>query len=266
MLTIEILLTIITLVSLLVASYQDIQTRSVHDGVWLVQIVLSLLLLLIYIFAVEPLSFAIAVTFGLNISFAILLAIVSYIFGLFGAGDSLAIIALGISIPWIFSFIPRIPTAFVFFPPIPLIIFNMIFGVFAVILFIFGRNIRNYSKFGGWFNESRFSVLAKLRLLITCTQVPVTSITAQQFADPAEIYENEQWHVYLPTSMESGELCELQTKEERQRQLCQQNATITNRSYLWMRPQIPGLPIFLFAFILFLCGCNFFLSFLRIML
>ena len=191
------------------------------------------------------------VSIVVNIILAFIIFVLTLYTGLWGGGDAMGILALGFSVPYVFSFIP-IPTKFTFFPPMIFLITNLILGIALYALYFLFVNSVDYFRSKDLFSETSGSLLLKLSMLITARKLAVTEIEEQMFYDPTEEYSEERWriqHSFLMPDLDDDELekLERQTRLERKAK-----AEETGRTYLWHRYQVPGIIAFLISFIYWL--------------
>ena len=91
--------------------------------------------------------------------------------------------------------------------------------------------------------------MGKLAILISGRRVSADVIKTLTHDDPAEKYEDDTWRLYTPLFTEAMEDDEYEKIETKNRETAYQNAKETSRSYLWVRPQPPGLVFLLLAYV-----------------
>ncbi len=247
---VEIYLSVITLICLSINAYNDQKTRYASLRVWIFQIISSLLGIVIYQ-VTEGFSFIVLIGITINIVLAFLLFALTLYTGLWGGGDAMGILALGFSVPFIFSFIP-IPPKFSFFPPMIFLITNLILGIALYTLYFLIFNLIDYIRTKDLFSETSGSLLIKISTLITSRKLPVEEIHEKMFYDPTEEYTEGGWrlqHSFLMPDLDDDELEEL---ERRTRLESKVRAEETGRTYLWHRYQVPGIVPFLIGFVFWL--------------
>ena len=233
----------ITLISLTWASYEDMKHRLVPDKIWLIQIVFALPFLVIWF--IEYADFLMRIVAILNLVFSFILAIVFYMLGSFGGGDSKAIIALSFTTPVYLVGLSLGNVSSKSMPAVLGILTNMLLFILLFALLLLIMNLKSASKYGGLFSETSGSIMGKLAILISGRRVPAEMINALTHDDPAEIYEEDTWRLSTPLFSEPLEDDEYEKVETENRQTAHQNAIDTSRTYIWVRPQPPGL-VFLF--------------------
>ncbi len=260
----QFILVIITLVALSIGAYQDIKTRYTSNLVWLTQGISGLLVVTVC-GILQPYSFL--ELFGILINFAsgLILGFLFYSMGIWGGGDSKALIALSFSSPVIFSFIPMtIPLAFALIP-LFLILANFIFGLVLTIVPIFILNIFNYFKFRKWFiNEHRLSIFTKITFLVTAFQVDPKKLSSTSFLDPAEEFVDNEWVSTKQLFVYNEEDEVLEQKEKELRQSVHSSSILTKREFVWVRAQIPGIVYFWLAYVIWLLWGSILIPFLQL--
>ncbi len=234
---------IISLFCLIWASYKDLKNRLVPDKIWLIQIALALPFLVIWF--IDYANFLMRMVAILNLVFSFILAIVFFMLGSFGGGDSKAIIALSFTTPAYLIGISLIEVSSESIPAILGILTNMLLFILVFALILLFLNLKSASKYGGLFSETSGSFMGKLAILISGRRVPAEVINTLTHDDPAEKYEDDTWSLYTQLFAEQMEDDEYEKMETENREIAYQNAKETSRSYLWVRPQPPGL-VFLF--------------------
>lgn len=238
---------IISLFCLIWASYEDLKHRLVPDKIWLVQIVFALPFLVIWF--IDYANFLMRMVAILNLVFSFILAIVFFMLGSFGGGDSKAIIALSFTTPVYLIGLSLGNVSNESMPAVLGILTNMLLFILVFALVLLLRNLKSKSKYGGLFSETSASVMGKLAILISGRRVPADVIINLTHDDPAEKYEDEIWSLHTPLFSEQMEDDEYEKMEIENRENAHQQAKETSRSYLWVRPQPPGLVFLLLGYI-----------------
>jgi hypothetical protein len=111
--------------------------------------------------------------------------------------------------------------------------------IFTFSLFII--NLVQIRKFGPLFGETSGSFFAKFNVLISARRLEANRIAQLKHEDPAEIYDEENWKLHTPLFMEPMEDEEFERMEKQAREQAVTDVEKTQRTYLWTRPQPPGL-------------------------
>ncbi|RMG42478.1 MAG: hypothetical protein D6732_00995 [Methanobacteriota archaeon] len=247
----EVFLALLTFVCLTIGMIQDIRTRYTSNKLWLTQGGLGFITILVcgLLNPYEPLEL---IGIFLNIGFALFFGFLFFYVGAWGAGDSKALFALGFSTPVVFSFIPMAIPPEMGLVPLFLIILNFIVAIVIILFVVVSINLFNLRKFGNWFKETSGSFFHKAILIMTAFQVPPASIKDESFLDPVESYETG-WKIQYSFFGDYDEDDEvLEARERELRQTIKTKAIETGRSYIWVRPQIPGLVLFWLAYVIWL--------------
>ncbi|MCY3411089.1 MAG: prepilin peptidase [Candidatus Heimdallarchaeota archaeon] len=244
----EIALVLITVFSLSWGAYEDIKSRLAPDKIWIIQIGLSIPFLIIWF--TQNQDFIARALVVSNIILGVIIAFVFAYLGAFGGGDSKALIATSISSPILLSFHEF--TGAVLMPSIFFFLVNMfiLFIIFALFLLIY--NLSTIRTFGPLFGETSGNMGQKISILISGRRLAKDKVENLRFEDPAEKLE-EEWHLWTPlfdTEMLDDD--EFERIEKEQRKEAWENIRYTERTYLWTRPQPPGLVFFVIAYILLL--------------
>ena len=240
---IEYAFVIITLFCLIWAAYSDIRDRMVSDLIWATQFLATLPFLVIWF--IDYATYFMRILAILNLIIAIIMAFGAYWLRVFYEGDRNAILAIGFSTPVFVGGLSLIDVPNSIFPAIlailtNYIIFMIIFGVSILI-----ANLATKSRYGGFFGETSGSVLKKIAILLSGRRVPIDKIKELRYDDPAEEYDGETWKLSKALFIELEQDEDYEKIEKGHRETAHKNASDTARSFLWMRPQPPGM-VFLF--------------------
>ena len=135
------------------------------------------------------------------------------------------------------------------FPSIIYILGNMVIGfiLFAVILFFY--NLIAIKYYGPLFNETSGSLLQKINVMISSRRISSSEVASLKHEDPAEIYTNGLWVLFTPIFQSPLDDEAYEKIETEAREQAANDVKVSNRSYLWVRPQPPGLVFIMFAYI-----------------
>ncbi|MHA2028864.1 MAG: prepilin peptidase [Candidatus Kariarchaeaceae archaeon] len=237
---------LITLIMFIWASIEDVKTRIVQDRVWLI---LMLLALPTYIYWLNEIATEDEKLLSIiNILFSIFVGIAVFIFGL-GGGDSKAIMVISLTTPVTMEnfYFPLIN----FYPVLSilaiLVIFQTYFVLFALSLVI--RNIIEIRRFGNLFEFTEGSKMKKVLTLMAARRVSKSDFAYLKHSDPAEIYLDYKWILYTPVFQANEEDDVAIAKERIMREQAINDASLTQREYLWFRPQPPGLVFITLAYL-----------------
>lgn len=228
----------LTIFCLVWASIEDLKHRLVRDKIWLIQILGGITIFFWWTSISVPSDLILMAV--INITLAIILAYLFFVVGSLGGGDSKAIIAIAVSSPIAISSNLN-KSSIPFFPPILYILANMMLGLLIFTFLLLILNIIQIRRFGPLFSETSGSVLSKINVLISARRIPIEQIVHLKHEDPAEIYENNKWKLYTPVFQEPLEDEEYERVEKEARENAIRNTENTERSYLWVRPQPPGI-------------------------
>jgi preflagellin peptidase FlaK len=174
-----ILRVLMTVAMLTYAGYEDFKYREVSDWVW---IIFAALWLPIDAYEIWIGNLSIT-SFALAIAFSAVLAIVGYIFSLFGEADLLAFLVISVINP----ITPNLGLTPVLFSPIffPLsIISNTVLIAASSVFIILGLNIiGEKGRFEGY---EGLSLVGKLGLLMTARRKEIESVRGPPFEYPLE--------------------------------------------------------------------------------
>ncbi len=228
---------ILTLTCLCIATIEDIKNRSIPDKIWLVQIIGGLLLLIFWMNSnISTESKLLAI---INITIAFIFAYIFFIVGSFGGGDSKAIIAISISSP--VAIADNLSEVEIHFPSIVYILANMMVGLIFFTIILLVLNLYQIKRFGPLFGETSGSLLSKLNVLLSSRRIAASQVENLRHEDPAEIFDGIRWKLYTPIFTEPMEDEEFEKVEREVREKATTDVRETSRSYLWTRPQPPGL-------------------------
>ncbi|MDH5646814.1 MAG: prepilin peptidase, partial [Candidatus Heimdallarchaeota archaeon] len=243
---IELISIVLTLLCLAWGAYEDIKNRLAPDKIWLIQIIGGIIL--IFWWNTEyPNNFIAKVLIVTNILFSILFAMVSFYSGAFGGGDAKAIIALSFSAPFNYLFLNSSVNRTEILPPVLSILLNFLILFILLALIFLANNLASNKQFGSLFNETNGTFFSKFSVLLSCRRVDAAKIHQLQHEDPIEIYTDGAWKLNVsiynpPMDDESYEKMEKKLKEDTISWIEQ-----SSRSYIWVRPQPPGLVFILVA-------------------
>lgn len=239
----EIYWVLVTIVPLLIASYYDFKNRLVPDKIWLIQIALGIGIYSFWILS-NPKFLDILLSI-INFFLSFIIALVVFYLGAFSAADSKALISVSISSPLYFTLVDPYFILDVEFPAIiPYMVnFYIFFILFAI--FLFTNNMISIFKYGSLFSETSGTIFDKIGALISGRRIPREKIKNLKHEDPAEKYIDGKWKLYLPTFQEILDDEEYFKREEKAKREVIQAIENSDRTYLWTRPQPPGI-IFLF--------------------
>lgn len=239
---------IITLGILLWGSYEDLTNRLIQDRVWLTFIILSLPS---YIYWVNTIaSYDDKLISFINILFTIIITFFLFSGGSLAGGDAKALLIIPLTTPITF-WEPDIP----YLDQSPLLSVFLLLFIFAVLMILFAlslliRNLIEIKQYGKLFGKTEGNFLAKINVLISSRRVEFNKIHKLKHSDPAEIYDLGAWRLYAPIFpgfIDDDEAFKLE-KEMREKAL--NDAKLTNREYIWFRPQPPGLMFLTLAYII----------------
>ena len=243
--TVEYLWMLITIPALLIGSYFDIRDRLIPDKIWLIQLFAGLFTLIWWGSTTNDLGLIVYI----NIVLGLIFGLVFFMLGAFGGADSKAIIVLAISSPIKFSFTIMAFDGDEIFPSIFFMLTNfmVIFIIFALILLIY--NISSRSKFGSLFGETGGSRMQKFNVLFSSYRVSPDKLLTMEHYDPVEKVVDDEWVLHTPLfeAPVDDDTWEKQTKIAREKAI--KDSIKTERSYLWIRPQPPGLVFILVAYL-----------------
>ena len=229
----------ITLTILILTSFEDYKNRLIPDKYWAILIGLALPS---YIYWVSQLASSDEkIVSIINIILSIIIAFILFFLGSFGGGDSKALIVLSLTTPitregfnfWFLDFDP--------FPSILAILLFILVYFLAFALFLLMRNIFEIRIYGGLFRHTGGSFLDKFNTLLSSRRVHKSKFSGLKHSDPAEIYLLNKWILYAPVfhgPVEDDEAIKLE-KELREQVI--DDASTTEREYIWFRPQPAGL-------------------------
>ncbi len=247
----ELLFASITFIALTVGAIQDILTRYTSNKIWIIQGASGFILLIIC-GIIEPYTPLELIGIGLNIAFAVFFGFLFLLIGAWGAGDTKALFALGISSPIVFSFIKMEIPPQLSLVPLFLIIANFVYAIAILIFTNLIWNLLSLRKFGNWFKETNASIFIKLVTVLTAVQIPLDKLKVESFLDPIETF-NEKWHIEFSIFNDYNQDDEiLEQQEKKLRKDIREKADETGRKYIWVRPQIPGLVIFWLSYIIWI--------------
>jgi hypothetical protein len=235
----------LTSLCLLWAAIEDIKHRIVPDKVWLIQISLGIVIFFKWLNEVD--SYNRKLIAVINILMGISFFFITFLGGFMGGGDSKAILAISISSPMVFGLEEsELPD----FPAILHILTNMgcMLLMFGFILLLI--NLIQRGKYGPLFSETSGTILSKLYVLLSGHRVVSERLSDLEHEDPLEVFENDQWKLHTPIFVEQLEDEEFEKMEREARIKAAEDAQSTNRSYLWVRPQPPGMVFFLLGYLL----------------
>ncbi len=260
----EILLAALTFICLTIGCYQDVKTRYTSNKLWAIQGIGSAILL-IACGVISPYSFLEIFGIVLNVLFALFFGFLFLYLGAWGGGDSKAMMVLGISSPFVFSFIPMdIPLQFSLVP-LFLILFNMLPAMLLILVITLGYNLISIGAKGVGLPQGSF--VQKLIILITAFPIKPERLTGDSFLDPVEVFENDDWHADAPVFGQFDEEDEVLERRERERRNEVRNQALAmKKAYVWVRPQIPGLLLFWIAYVIWLFYGSIGLPFLAVLL
>lgn len=239
----------LSLFCLIIASYFDLKQRWIPDKLWLFQISLGIIIDVIWFLSNN--NFLLKISAVINISFGLIIGLIVLIFGFMGGGDSKAIFALSISTPIPINYFGVIDNIRINLAIIQ-ILFNMIFGILIFALFLLVFNLLSIRYKGPLFSETSGSYLAKFMILITSRRVDLEHLEALKHEDPIERYIDEKWMLSHQIFQQLLDDEEYNAMEHKMKLEAIQNFKSTNRTYLWVRPQPPGLVFILFGYIIFI--------------
>lgn len=238
---------IITIIILVLASLEDYKNRIIPDKFWGILIVLALPS---YLYWTSEIATSNEIFLSIiNIILSIIIAFLLFFLGSFGGGDSKALIVLSLTTPvtrdefrfWFVDFDP--------FPSIfAILLFLLVyFLAFAIILLL--RNIFEIRLYGRLFQHTEGSTMEKFNTLLSSRRVHATELSRLKHSDPAEIYQQEKWVLLAPVfqgPVEDDEAIRLETELRDQ---VIHDARITEREYIWFRPQPPGLIVITLSYL-----------------
>lgn len=239
------MLIVITVVCLVWATIEDVRKRIVPDKIWLIQICCSIPFLVIWY--INNNNFIARVIVLSNIILGFIIAIVFLYAGGWGGGDSKGLIAISISSPISFSlWSPKLSVAIV--PPIFYFMVNLFLCFLSLALIFLVQNFYSIREFGPLFSETNGKFGSKISILLSGRRIAREKVENLKFEDPAEIFDGA-WYLYTPLFEEVLDDEEYQIKEKEARDKAWSHISQSNRSYLWTRPQPPGLLLFLIAYV-----------------
>ncbi len=240
----ELWLSVLTLICLVWASIEDIKNRLVPDKIWLIQIGIAIPLLIAwYNSNTDFIDRAIVIT---NIILGFVFGFTFLYFGAFGGGDSKALIAMSISSPFLYTIVEY--EALVFMPPIFFFIVNLFVCFIILALILFVMNMMSIRKFGPLFGETNGGIGSKISILFSGRRLARDQIENLKHEDPAERF-NGAWFLYTPLFETPLEDDEYEIIEREARAKAWEDISNSARTYLWTRPQPPGLVLFIFAYL-----------------
>jgi Flp pilus assembly protein protease CpaA len=237
----------ITIIILIITSYQDYKNRIIPDKYWAILITLSFPSYIYWI--LEIASSEEKIISIINIILSLIIAFLLFFLGSFGGGDSKALIVLSLTTP-----VTRDGYEFLFlqFDPFPsifaILLFLLIyFLAFAFLLLL--RNLFEIRSYGSPFRHTEGSLIAKLNTLLSSRRIRTSKLNSIKHSDPAEIFETDKWILYAPVFQGPIE-DDVAIKLERElRESVIQDAISTEREYIWFRPQPPGLIVITLSYL-----------------
>lgn len=241
---IELILSLTTIICLAWAAIEDIKNRLVPDKIWIIQILIAAIGL--FFWFGDNIGFIERIVVISNIILGIVLGFAFVSFGAFGGGDGKALIATSISSPFLYTFAKVDQTLFM--PPIFFLLTNMFFFflLFAIMLLI--NNIYSINKMGPLFSETSGSLLTKFSILISGRRTKRENVEYLMHEDPAEILDGA-WKLHTPLFSEPLTDEEYEKIEKETRNKVWNDIQAGKRTYLWTRPQPPGLVFFVLAYL-----------------
>ena len=146
-------------------------------------------------------------------------------------------------------------------PPIFFFLGNMFvfFLLFALMLLVF--NLFQIRTYGPLFSETNGTFGSKLAIIFSGRRVPRNSVENLKHEDPAEIFEG-YWRLHTPILERPLEDEEYEKIEKEAREKAWEDIQASTRTYLWTRPQPPGLVFFVLGYLSLIIFGSPFLAFL----
>lgn len=246
----EILWCLSSIFFLTIASIQDWKSRLISDKIWLTQLIVSIILYYSwYSSEAKPQAKLLSI---INILMTVIFAFSFFYFGAFGGADSKALIVLMINSPIAYSFSLIKSNSRIPYPSIMFLLFNMFIFFLLFAFFLMFLNIYQIRKYGPLFKETRGSIPQKLNALFSCRRIPRQEIASIKFHDPVEILEANYWKLHTPIFEGPLDDEEFEKREKEIRETAIINVDESEKQYLWMRPQPPGLIFILLAQIMWI--------------
>jgi hypothetical protein len=185
-----------------------------------------------------------------NILIAFLLAIVIILTGAMAGGDIKGIFVTGLSFPISYSLLItpfQLPEVF---PAIFSILLNFFLLYLMLALSLFTINFIKLIRGEDLFSDKVGSVSEQLKLMFEGIYVETSSLKERKFYNPGERFELGRWVLHTPKfdGTMTDEEFDILEKEEREQLFS--SLSDHPKSKIWIRPQIPGIVILFFSYLL----------------
>ena len=227
------------------AAIQDWKKRLIEDRIWLIQLGFSLIIY-IWWFKVSATSSEMIISL-INILMSMIFSFFLFYSGAFSGADSKALFVLSINSPIAYSISIITNDLSVPYFSIMGILFNMFifFILFAFLLLIL--NIYQITSMGPLFKGTHGTKTQKFMVLISARRVWKGQVEQIKFHDPVEVLEANHWKLYTPVFQGPMDDETFERLEREMREAAVRDVIESNKPFLWMRPQPPGIIFILLA-------------------